>query len=152
MYTQHGQQQRRNLLNLIDEDKVLNALRPIVEQVPAVVTQRVRGTGSGSGGRFSAYSNDWAKKRSRKGLQTGNKDFWFDGTMWGSYKIVGERIGDGFIQYELGTTGGKSRSGSEYLSDIHSDNENQFILDITDEEWEKLQDRMWEEILKTMNV
>ena len=151
------------LRSLIDEEKVMKAVRKIIDKVPAVVIKRVKSTGKGVGDKFSPYSDAiikkgehkgmrWKDVRSEKGLQTGFKDFWFEGDMWQSYVVIKETVGGGIMRWTLGTTDGKTRRGSAYLSDIHSNKEGQFILDITDDEWEKVSDEIWEEFVKTISV
>ena len=142
-YTSYGRTQRANLLKASQVgDDLLNALRPLVEKVPGTVITRVKSTGSNEDKTFSAYSPDWAGVRSRKGLQTGKKDFYFDGTMWDSYKITKEGVTAMGITFVLGTTAGMTRKSGQFLSDIHSDNEGTTILDITDDEWDDLEDEM----------
>ena len=161
MYTPFGKKQRDNLLTLANlGDKMLDALRPVVEKVPNTVIERVKSTGSGAtddGGakKFirthnpgatssrvgSPYYPDWAKRRSGKGLQTSKKDFWFDGNMWGTFKITDEAVTGTGVSFTLSSDGAVGHNG-EYLVDIHSRNQDVNILNITNDEWEKLQNQM----------
>jgi len=158
--TAEGNRLKNNLLNFkID----LDALRAIIDKVPAMVVKRVKETGEGSKNRFTAYSDGiiprgqyrgmtWKQVRSGKGLQTGNKDFWFDGIMWGSYQVTDENVKDLVISYTLTTTDGKTRGGTDYLADIHSDKEGQNILDITEQEEEKIMDDVFNVVLKSYDT
>lgn len=139
-------------MNISNIERLAKIAREHVEKVPATVIKRVKADGRGARGKFSAYSTGWAKKRRQKGLQTGNKDFWYDGKMWGSFQIIKEKVGDSSVVFELGTTDGKSRKGSLYLSDIHSDNEGELIIDITEDEWDKLTDDIFEEWAKGIEL
>ena len=143
MYTPFGKKQRDNLLTLANlGDKMLDALRPVVEKVPNTVIERTKSKGSGSDGKgYSAYTQKWAAKRSRKGLQASKKDFWFNGRMWGSYKIVKEEVTGTGVSFTLASDINDAHNG-ESLVDIHSRNESTNILEITDDEWEKLQNQM----------
>lgn len=164
MYTEYGRQQRNKLTMASEVGKDLLALlRPIVATVPKTVIDRTKASGvGGNKERYSAYSGFWAAKRRQAGLQTGNKDFLFSGTMWDSYQIVDEEVTANGVSYTLGTTAGKGSNG-QFLSDIHSSSrtkhskggtqgESQLILDLTDEEYKKLEDEMWEVINKTLDV
>jgi len=156
MYTPFGKKQRDNLLTLANlGDKMLDALRPVVEKVPNTVIERVKSSGTGENKKsFSAYNPDYARKTGK----SGHKDFWISGTMWGSYQIVKEEVTGTGVSFTLGTTDGKGSDG-QFLSDIHSaerkkhkrggtQGEGQLILGITDEEWEKLQNQMMEALRK----
>lgn len=147
MYTAYGQRQRQNLIDLTQVGaEMLNVLRPVVEKIPAVVIKRTKATGSGAKGAYSAYSKFYPK--------TGKKDFWVTGKMWGSYKITDEDVSASKITFTLSSEGVVGNNGQE-LVDIHSQNrtkyvpggwqgESQNILDITDEEWTKVEDAMFE--------
>ena len=164
MYTQHGLQQRKNLENIANiGENMLAALRPIVEKVPGIVIKRVKDTGSGASGKFirthtsgtprvgSPYHPDWAKRRSNSGLQTGKKDFWFDGKMWGSFVILKEEVTTTGISFTLGGNNADAHNGG-YLIDIHSDNQGQNILDITDEEWEKIENALFRKFAENIKL
>ena len=151
-YTAEGNRLRNNLFNF----KInLDALRAIIDKVPAMVIERVRVTGVGGNGQaFSAYSPRYARKKNKRGT----KDFTDTGAMWSSYKVIKEEVKDNAITYTLTTTDGKGSNG-EYLTDIHSQTrttyprggtqgESQNILDINDEEEEKIMDAVFEQILK----
>ena len=143
-YTAHGRQQRANLQKASQIGKDMLALfRPIVATIPKVVSERTKSTGAGAGGTYSKYSTDWAKKRSARGLQTSKKDFWFNGRMWDSYKITKEEVTDVGVRFILSSDTADAHNGG-YLVDIHSDNQNQNILEVTDEEWDNIVDQMWD--------
>ena len=137
-YTAEGQRLRNNLFNF----KInLDALRAIIDKVPAMVVGRVQAEGRGGGSEkraFSPYNPRYAKQKGK----TGHKDFTDTGKMWASYKVVDEKVGDNSITYTLTTTDGRGSNG-EYLTDIHSQTrtahprggtqgESQNILDIDD--------------------
>ena len=148
-YTAHGRQQRANLVRASQLGKeFLALLRPVVATVPKTVIERTK-----SGSNYSSYKPFWMGVRSKKGLQTGHKDFYFSGEMWNSYQIVAESITDVGVSYTLGTNGGVAHQAGKFLSDIHSKNEgmsgDKTILDLTDEEWKKLEEEMWVVINKT---
>lgn len=145
MYTPHGQIQRSNLLKISNFGEVLiPLLRPIMDKIPATVVQRTVATGSGAKGKYSTpYSRGWAKKRSDAGKQTGQKDFLFSGEMWGTYKVTDEDSSGSKITFTLSSDGAKTRGGGKFLVDAHSDKEGQNILDITDEEWTKIENEMF---------
>ena len=159
MYTQHGLQQRKNLENIANiGENMLAALRPIVEKVPGIVIKRVKDTGSGAKGKFSAYNPDYAKKKGKRS----HKDFYLTGTMWGSFVIVKEEVTASGLTFTLGTTDGKGSNG-QFLSDIHSETrtkhpkggtqgESQLILDITDEEWEKIENALFRKFAENIKL
>lgn len=129
---------RSALVRAQNMEGLLNGLRPVIGKIPIMVSNRVRSTGSGAEGRFSSYTNMWAKRRANAGLQTGNKDFWFSGDMWSNYKIVDEEVTKNGVTYTLGYDAKDSRNRDHFLADIHSDNENQNILAANEEEEQAL--------------
>ena len=146
-YTAYGRQQRQRLIDLTNIGaEMLNVLRPVVAKIPAVVTKRTKDTGSGAKGAYSPYSKHYPK--------TGKKDFWVTGKMWNSYKITDEDVAASKITFTLSSEGVVGKNGQD-LVDIHSQSrttytpggtqgESQNILDITDEEWTKVEDAMFE--------
>lgn len=151
--TAYGQQQRQRLIDLTNiGNEMLAVLRPIVEKIPAVVIKRTKDTGSGAKGAYSPYSKFYPK--------TGKKDFWVTGKMWGSYKIQEEDVAASKITFTLGSEGVVGSNGQE-LVDIHSatrtkhvpggtQGESQNILDITDEEWTKVENAMFDAFKKEL--
>ena len=139
---------------------MLAALRPIVEKVPGIVIERVRSKGTGGNKeKFSAYNPIYAKQKKK----SGHKDFYLTGKMWGSFVIVKEEVTASGLTFTLGTTDGKSSDNTMFLSDIHSEprtkheiagmqGEGQFILDITDEEWEKIENALFRKFAENIRL
>lgn len=152
MYTPHGQTQRSNLLKISNFGEVLMPLlRPIMDKIPATVVSRTLSSGSGAKKKYSTpYSKSWARKRQAAGRQLGLKDFFYSGEMWGTYKVTNEESTGTKITYTLSSDGGMASNGS-HLVDVHSDKESQNILDITDDEWKKVEDEMFAMVEKAFS-
>lgn len=148
MFTSSGQRKRDNLVRVGTFEGLSEVLRPVINEIPGMVSQRVKGTGAGASGSFSTpYSRGWARERNKKGLQTSKKDFWFTGDMWGTFKLVEEKIDAGGIVFTLASDGSLGHNG-EHLVDIHSKKEEQNILEITQEEFNEIDKKIMDAINK----
>lgn len=148
MFTSSGQRKRDNLVRVGTFEGLAEVLRPVINEIPGMVSQRVKSTGAGASGSFSTpYSRGWAKERNIRGLQTSKKDFWFTGQMWRSYKLVEEKIDADGIVFTLASDGAFGESG-HHLVDIHSNREGQNILDLTQEEFNEIDKKIMDAINK----
>ena len=165
MYTEHGRKIRANLGNLFSLDRIAKAVEPIVLTVPQSVVKRTKDNKSGGeqNKRYSAYSDSiiprgeykgmtWIEVRKQKGLQTTAKDFWFSGTMWNSYKMVKKKIGDNGVSFTFATTDGTLRGGKGSLSDFHSEKEGVNLLSLTEDEFYKLSEEIWNALIKEVKI
>jgi len=149
MYTPEGTRQRNALLK-VTTFNLADYLLPVINKIPAVVIERTKSSG-GAKGSYSPYKTHWTKVRERKGLQTGNKDFWFEGDMWKTYKVTTAENTDYGAMFILSSEGAVGHNGKE-LVDIHSDKEGQNLLDITDDEWKDIEDELMIEIEKKIDA
>lgn len=118
-------------------------LKSDTEEMTEKIRSRVKSGENAKGGQFTDYSDRHRKAREKKGLQTGYKDFWFNGVMFNgdNFSIVKEENNGDKVTLTLGFKGTNIRNNktsitNEELLYIHSEHEGKESIIATNEKEE----------------
>ncbi len=111
-------------------DQMEGIIRGQVPELTESVKKRVSGAGVDRDGKaFSTpYSRSQKSKRQKNGngslgKQIKHKGFYFQGTMWDSFGMIGSKKTGNLITATLGFKGQNAYVSNERLNEIHSDRE-----------------------------
>ena len=99
----------------------------------------------------AGYDEDYADKRTQRGLQTSHVDLQFSGAMWGSFD---HNIDVAKLEIELGFNRDELARIASY-HDIHGAGRNKIIrefLGLTDEEYEEVANFIMDEYSKKIDI
>lgn len=131
-----------NFIAHITKELVIKEI--VVEVKKRVITQGI----SANGSKFSDYSESHAKKRRARGLDTSKKNFQFSGSMWDSFGVFEEKQRSGGVTIWLGMSGRNTdgRRSNQELVNLHSDRENQSIIEVSPSEVERITEEIREKV------
>ena len=149
-----------NNINQVMMDRVAEYAE---DTIPSMVAGRITSRGkSSTGGNFTGYSKDWAKKRRKHGLQTGFKDFRFSGEMWNSMKVLNKEMRSTEIVITLGMSGintepyrssyarpGGPKANAE-IARHHGDREGESIIFLNRDEFSRVKSRVSEILIEEL--
>jgi len=128
MWTSEGRRKRDNLARAATFEGFDKLVNGVMAELPQTIIERVKSTGAGASDKggspkaFSPYSEGYKKKRRTAGKGTSKKDFDFTGSLWESFKLVGNQITGSTLTFIYNVTGqnSDSRRSNSRLADIHS--------------------------------
>ena len=154
MWTSEGRRKKAALARAATFEGFDKLVNGVMAELPQTIIERVKSTGAGASDKggspkaFSPYSDGYKKKRRTAGKGTSKKDFDYTGSLWESFKLVGNQITGSTLTFIYNVTGqnSDSRRSNNFLVDVHSSNEGTNILYPNGKELQDLEEKLQQKV------